>query len=212
MKIYLTVKCSYSLIPPSGIYMKKMISETGKTAHLLDYCRNLVRDLSVSILALHCPQPLIPQHNLFSTQQWPTLLLKFLHCPTKVLYDLLATCGISFLFPHSFLSSQGASLLFLSQVGHTPVLWALFLEFPLPQSSSPDPSGPTPASLQPLLGCHLPNKPCPDLLNSKFQFIHLPLNTRGLVMPLTLFFLFFILYQLLTMFMTCLPTQNARST
>lgn len=26
-----------------------------ETAHLLDYCRNLVRDLSVSILALHCP-------------------------------------------------------------------------------------------------------------------------------------------------------------
>lgn len=58
MKIFWVLKCSY-LSTSYRTYTKKMISnEENLLASVPDYCRNRLRDLPVSILALHCPQPL----------------------------------------------------------------------------------------------------------------------------------------------------------
>ena len=58
MKIFLVLKCSY-LSTSYRTYTKKIISnEENLLASVLDCCRNLLSDLPLSILALHCPQPL----------------------------------------------------------------------------------------------------------------------------------------------------------
>lgn len=211
MKIYLTVKCSYSLIPPAGIYMKKMISKTGKTAHLLDYCKNLVRDLPVSILALHCPQPHTPQHNLFLTQQWPTLLLKSLHCPIKVLYDLLALCGISCSSSPTFSPARGPP--YCSSHKWTTLLpwglcsWSFLCLRALPQTLV----GPLLLPFNLCLAVIFPASPALTYSIQNFNSYTYPWTQGDWWCPWHCS-LFSILYQLLTIFMICLPTQNARST
>lgn len=65
MKIFLVIKCSYSLTPPLEIYTKKMISKAKHQLYrLLEKPHNLH----------FYPVPtgsstLLPQHNSFSTQQ-----------------------------------------------------------------------------------------------------------------------------------------------
>lgn len=71
MKIFLVIKCSYSLAPPLEIYTKKMISKE-KKINFIDYWRNLISNLHFhhGPTGSFTPQP---QHNPFSTQQleWP---------------------------------------------------------------------------------------------------------------------------------------------
>ena len=123
---------------------------------LPDYCRNLIRNLPVSILALLCPPAhSAPAQSIFVTAvlcSGPSLIPSLdqgirpsLMLADKAAYALPSASGTSSLslFFRSFPSSHTASLLFL-QTGHTPTLGPLFWVLPLPQFSSPrDPRGPT---------------------------------------------------------------------
>lgn len=155
MKICLALKCSYSVILSYGTYTKKMISNRDNLlASLLDYHRNL-SDLPVSILALHCPQPLTSRTVYFQHSRWSDPLLcwgpftapdfirvwgQVLTFTYKTLHTLPVTSGPSSLLPAVLRANQSHTCSRAFALG-VPSASA-----PLP----PDPRGPTSASLQPV--------------------------------------------------------------